>query len=176
MSCHVYALSGDSQSIADSSNRYAKLGDYLLGTTTLPVQADTVPPNLNTVTNTQITDCLAEIANAAGDQQIAILGLLCAEFGLALQPGSGIRLWGHTEPGQMLPEHMYVTYTDNRIYDTMPNTPVRRNDNVNGTNPPSYGEGNVLQPNVIFSIEVAALAPGTMAAINSATANWADGM
>lgn len=111
------------------------------------------------------------------DQQEAVLRLLCTEFGLAPHHGSGIRLWGHTESGQMLPEHMYVTFTDGRIYDTMPNAPICRRVNNQGRNPPSYGDNPpgtdvMLAANVVFSIEVAALAASTQAAINTNNNQW----
>jgi hypothetical protein len=170
MACHVYALSGDHTNIANIHSRYSALGDYLIGRTALPAADATVPNGLTVVTS-------GAIRNAVADDhiQVATLGLLCTEFGLALQPGSGIRLWGHFEENQMLPEHMYVTYTNGNIYDTLPNSPVRRNVNNNGINPPAYDEGNFLDPGVIFSVEVAALAAGTMVPVNSADVNWANG-
>lgn len=175
MACHVFALSGDPATIDNVHARYQALGNYLIGTTPLPPAVAVAAPlaGLNLVTRADVENALAELGD---NQRAAILGLLCTEFGLAQHIGSGIRLWGHFEEGQMLPEHMYVTYTNGNIYDTMPDTPVRRNANNNGINPPSYGPGNNLAPDVVFSVEVAALAAGTMTVINAANPNWANGM
>jgi hypothetical protein len=177
MSCHVFALSGN-PALADNVNtRYAALGDLLLHPQQVP-NNNNVAHGLNVVTNRQILDAVAEMPD--GDQQGAVLRLLCTEFGLVPHAGSGIRLWGHTEPGQMLPEHMYVTYTDNRIYDTMPNAPIRRRVNDQGRNPPSYGDTDagadvMLAADVVFSIEIAALAAGTQAAVNAPNNQWQNG-
>lgn len=170
MACHVYALSGDHNSIDNINQRYQTLGNCLRGGQQLPANDHDVPNGLNTVTAGAIRNAVAE-----DHMQVAILDLLCTEFGLTPQVGSGIRIWGHFEEDQMLPEHMYVT-TNNMIYDTMPNMPVRRNNNNNGINPPSYGEGHDLALAVIFSIEVTALAAGTLVPINSPANDWADGM
>jgi hypothetical protein len=172
MACHVYVLSGNPAIIDQVNQRYQNLGEYLLGRTALPQNNNTVPNGLNVVTAGQIRNAMAE----TGDElRIEILGLLCIEFGLVLQPGSGIRLWGHFEDAQLLPEHMYVTYTNGNIYDTMPNAPIRRNLNVNGTNPPSYN-GAILDANVIANVEVLALPAGTMTPINAPNNQWANGM
>lgn len=134
---------------------------------------------LNILTNQQIRNVLDE-ETPGGDLEEAILGLLCTEFNLVKSEGTGIRVWGHFEEGQMLPEHIYVTYTNNMIYDTMPNAPVRRKVNNSGRNAPSYGDdadGNdvLLSPDVIYSVEVAALAVGTQAVINTPDTQWANG-
>jgi hypothetical protein len=105
---------------------------------------------------------------------VAVLGLLCAEFQLQPHAGSGIRLWGHFEDGQMLPEHMWVTYTDQMIYDKMPGSPVRRNANQQGLNPPS--NDGVLQQAVVATLEVSNLAAGTLAVVNTPGNAWAAGL
>lgn len=181
MACHVFALSGDPATANAINARYAKLGDYLIGVAALPQNNQDIPNGLSLVSKYNILTVKnivphngAANNNVAGLRQ-ATLNLLCLEFGLVVHAGSGIRLWGHFEDGQWLPEHMYVTYGGN-IYDTMPNAPIRKNVNDNGKNPPSYGEGHELDAGVIFSIEVQALAAGTMAVINTPANQWANGM
>lgn len=168
MACHVFALSGDQDQIADVNRRYSLIGDYLMGMEMLPDNNYDVPAGLNLVTAGAIRNCNNELEN--GNKQSA-LELLCAEFGNALQPDSGIRIWGHFEEDQLLPEHMFVTYTNEMVYDTIPNSPVARDENNNGTNPPSSYE---LEPEVIFSVEVAVLPAGTMAAILRPGPNWVE--
>lgn len=171
MACHVFALSGDPATADAVNTRYAKLGDYLLGKAELPAQDANIPNGLTHATKANIKVVGAEMPNTQ-DQREAILSLLCIEFGLVVHAGSNIRLWGHFEKDQMLPQHMYVTYGGN-IYDTMPNKPVTKDVNDNGKNPPSDG---VLDPKVIFSIEVQALTANTMAVINAPANQWANGL
>jgi len=156
MSCHVFALSGNPLTIATVNTRYDQLGQYLLG------QANAPAGNLRQ----ELNNVLAEIGD---DQRIATLGLLRNQFGMAPGNGTHIRLWGlFRNHLQMLPEHMWLTM-GGMIYDTMPGAPVRRNGNLNGSNPPS--ERQQLNQNVIFSVEVAALHIEQMIIINSP--NWA---
>jgi len=177
MACHVFALSGDPASIGPINDRYCKLGDYLIGVTPLPTGAEPLP-GLTTVTAADIKGVQNSYPAARGQ---AILGILCKEFGFTLKPGSGVRLFGHIEPNQWLPEHMYVTTNTGRIYDTLPGASIRRNNNNNGLNPPSYGSNpdgsDVLQNSgVVFSVEVSVLAAGTQAVISSPDSSWAAGM
>ncbi|NUB29464.1 hypothetical protein [Azospirillum brasilense] len=172
MACHVFALSGDPAQQEDVNNRYAQLGNLLtsdlLGVP--PVTANNnIAPGLRVVTNNEIRQCL----RGAAVPPSRSLRLLCREFGLVPTPGTRIKLWGHFEPGQRLPEHMYVTTADGMIYDTVPGAPIRRDTNNNGQNPPSWISG-LLDPGVIFSIEVAAFAPQTQAVVNRPGNQWAN--
>lgn len=181
MACHVFALSGDPNpaTVANINQRYEVLGDLLMpvGGHIVPAD-DNVANGLTHVTNRDIRNALAEMPGA--DYAHAALGLLCKEFGLAEHAGSGLRLWGHFEPGQLLPEHMYVTHTNGNIYDTMPEARIRRRVNNHGRNPPSYGDDShghdvLLRPEVCFSLEVAAFAAGTQAVINAPAGQWQNG-
>ncbi len=170
MACHVFALSGDPAQQADVNNRYAQLGNLLspdlLGVPPVPANNE-IAYGLKVVTNNEIRQCLRGPAVPPS----CSLRLLCREFGLVPTPNSGIKVWGHFEPGQRLPEHMYVTTVDGKIYDTMPQAPIRRDTNNNGRNPPSWSSG-LLDPGVIFSVEVAALAPQTQFIISRASNQW----
>ncbi|WP_293138317.1 hypothetical protein [Okeania sp. SIO3I5] len=177
MACHVFALSGDHNHADAVHQRYQTLGHLLLNIN-VNNNNNNVPQGLNVVTNQDIINVLNMIPGPG--MNMAILNLLCQEFGLAPENGSGIRLWGHFEEGQMLPEHMYVTI-NGMIYDTMPNAPVRKRENNAGLNPPSYGNdqnGNdvLLDNNVVFSVEVQNLAQNTLIPINAPNNQWADGM
>ncbi len=170
MACHVFVLSGEPLQITDVNRRYCSLGNRLLGLLD-------EPNDLIRVSDVEIT-ATANIADRP-TQIDAILMLVCKEFELVPSPGSGIRVWGHFEAGQMLPEHMYAT-CNGFIYDTMPNAPVRRKINNNGRNAPSYGQNEdgsdvLLDNNVIYSIEVEALPPGTLVVITAPDDQWQNG-
>jgi hypothetical protein len=156
MACHVWALSGNPLTIAIINAKYDQIGSYLMG------QANP--------TDTRMQQRVQAVLSELGDdQRVATLALLRDEFGMAPGNGTDIRIWGlFRNHLQMLPEHMWIT-VGNRIYDTMPSAPIRRDDTANGRNPPS--EAHELQANVVFSVEVSALHTEQSQVINSP--NWA---
>ncbi|WP_188259123.1 hypothetical protein [Azospirillum tabaci] len=175
MACHVFALSGDPDAAAAINTRYARLGDLLFGVEDVPVD-DEVADGLAVVTNNDIWT-----SPGAGQPPAQVaprsLTLLCREFGFTPQEGSGIRLWGRFLPGQVLPQHMYVTTPGGRIWDTMPEMPVYRRINKDGRNPGAEGDAPngqdiMLAPDEVFSIEVAALAPKTREIIETPDDQW----
>lgn len=154
-------------------HRYQSLGNLLKPSNNqYPPDNDNVGQGLNVVTNRQVRAVLLE--SAWTDPSVAALELLCLEFGLKPQNGSGVGLWGHFEQGQLLPEHMYVTI-GGKIYDTMPEAPVRKSRNEDGLNPPSYG-GKLLSKKVVFFVEIEDLAAGTKAVVNTSDEQWEEGM
>ncbi|CAO3373338.1 hypothetical protein [Azospirillum argentinense] len=175
MACHVFALSGDPDTAGDINTRYAKLGDLLYGVEVVPVN-DALADGMTVVTNNDIWKCPGPDQPPA---QVApsSLGLLCREFGFTPQEGSGIRLWGRFLPGQVLPQHMYVTTPNGMIWDTMPGKPIYRRINKDGRNPGAEGDAPdgqdlMLSPDEVFSIEVAALAPQTREVIEAPNGQW----
>ncbi|CAO3442567.1 hypothetical protein [Azospirillum argentinense] len=175
MACHVFALSGDPDTAIAVNARYAKLGDLLYGVEVVPVD-DEVANGLTTVTNNDIWTCPGPDQPAAQVAPIS-LTLLCREFGFAPQEGSGIRLWGRFLPGQVLPQHMYVTTPNGMIWDTMPGMPIYRRINQDGRNPGAEGDGPdgqdiMLAPDEVFSIEVASLALKTREVIETPNDQW----
>ncbi|MDQ2105537.1 hypothetical protein [Azospirillum isscasi] len=177
MACHVFALSGDPAQQEAINNRYDRLGFLLLRLEPLPADGN-VAQGLNVVTNNEILagpglDGLPAAVAAHS------LPLLCREFGFVQQAGTNTRLWGRFRQGQLLPEHMYVTTPDGRIWDTMPGDPVYRRANNQGLNPGAYGDGAdgndvLLDPGEVFSVEVAALAPQTQAVVAAPDDQWQD--
>lgn len=177
MACHVFALSGDPETAVPINNRYARLGDLLYGVEDVPVN-DSVAEGLTVVTNNDIW------GSPGADQPPALvaprsLSLLCREFGFTPQAGSGVRLWGRFRQGQVLPQHMYVTTPDGRVWDTMPGKPVYRRMDNQGRNPgaegdDSEGEDILLDPNEVFSVEVAELAEKTREVIATGDDQWVE--
>ena len=165
MACHVFALSGDFAQADNVNKRYIKIGDILTGKAQ-PGPEDGIALG---VTAEDIGEVFLQ--NTKTEQKDAIMRLLCKEFHLVESPGSGVKVWGHIEDDQMLPEHMYVT-AGGRIFDTMPNQVVRRDaDDRHGRNPPS--NDGLLPANVVYFIEVEHLAAGTQALVDTPDAQWA---
>ncbi|WP_137103385.1 hypothetical protein [Azospirillum argentinense] len=175
MACHVFALSGDPETAVEINTRYARLGDLLYGVEDVPVD-DNVANGLTAVTNNDIWKCPGPDQPAAQVAPSSLI-LLCREFGFTPQEGSGIRLWGRFLPGQVLPQHMYVTTPNGMIWDTMPEMPIYRRIDKDGRNPGAEGDGPdgqdiMLAPDEVFSIEVTALAPKTLEVIETPNGQW----
>lgn len=137
MSCHCFALSGTPAASAAINTRYSQIGDHLSGTVMLPAGN------------------LADRLGALDFTPAGTMLFLREEFGFARGVGTDIFLWGFfRNDQQLLPEHMWFTM-GGRIFDTMPNHPIRRDVNNAGRNPPS--EAHLLPANRCFSAEVSTL-------------------
>ncbi|WP_137139134.1 hypothetical protein [Azospirillum brasilense] len=175
MACHVFALSGDPETAVAINTRYARLGDLLYGVEDIPVD-DEIAGGLTVLTNNDLWKGPAPDQPPAQVAPLSLL-LLCREFGFTPQEGSGIRLWGRFLPGQVLPQHMYVTTPDGRIWDTMPGKPIYRRVSKDGRNPGAEGDAPdgqdiMLAPDEVFSVAVAALAPKTREVIETPNDQW----
>ncbi|WP_062061702.1 hypothetical protein [Aquimarina longa] len=185
MSCHVFTLSGDHTAIAAINTRYENLGALILHLTDIPAN-DAIANGLTVLTNNQIRN---RMLDPNEDNELSAMELLSTEFGFTRQNGSGIWLCGHFELAEMLPSHMYVV-SGATIFDTMPDTRVRRLPDINHRNPPSfidldnnpaphdangYSTAFLLPADEVYGVEVQALAAQTQIAVGSANANWQNG-
>jgi len=174
--CHVFALSGDNSKARDINDRYNLLGNSIRDAKSL-LNNDQVIEGLNHVTNNTIRNIFMQDEFQATDA----LKLICIEFDLLPKTDTGNKIYGHFKPGQIFPEHMYITCSG-KIYDTMPESPIRMDNDINGLNAPAYvnPKKNVnpydknglslsfhLTPNVVAFIEVDNFAKCTLDIINS---------
>lgn len=148
MACHCFALSANRGQIDSINTRYTLIGDYLSGRA--------VPPEGT------LRERLSDMDYTPG----SVMLLLRDEFGFAPGRDTDIRIWGFfRDDNQRLPEHMWFTRGE-RIFDTMPGHPIRKDVTIGGNNPPS--ETHVLPAGRCFSVEVAALYIDQLKFYNSA--------
>lgn len=171
MACHVFALSANFSNISTIHGKYNNLGDYLSGITPPPLALQT-PRLMNA-----IAFCAPILGGGAVNHvqlKATVMDVLCERFNIniAMQAhGTGTQLHGLIRPGDMLPEHMWITH-NGWIFDTMPGFPILKElANANNSNPQC--EANLVNPVNIASVPIAGLTPSqatiiiTMANLNN---------
>ena len=163
MACHVFALSADPAAMTTTHNTYTLLGDYMAGLEIPDFAANNPNPRWRTA-----------IENAVYEEEASpqeVMNRLREEFGFNAGPANRapFKLWGLFGAGQYLPEHMWFTAYD-KIYDTMPNSPVRRASNMNGLNPPS--ETYKQAPTMCFSTPIQALTGHQLQIVQAKSYEW----